>query len=283
MTIYQQSSNFNFNFRRIRNIILGIIAFFVFISFMSSTFVTIDAGHKGVLFRKFSGGLDKETVYGQGFHIIAPWNTLFVYDVRKQQMQELMDILSSNGLSVNADVSVIYRPREDKIGFLHDMIGIEYPKTIVEPEIRSATRSVMGRYTPEELYSTKREAVQKEIFDEIARVLEKNNILVDAVLIRSVKLPPTIQIAIEAKLKQEQESLEYEFKIQKEKKEAERKSIEASGIQNFQKIISESISEKLLKWKGIEATQDLAKSPNSKIVVIGSGANNLPVILSSDK
>ena len=283
MATYQTDSNFNFNFKRIRNIILGIVAFLVFISFMSSTFITIDAGHKGVLFKKFSGGLDKENIYPQGFHIIAPWNTLFIYDVRKQQIEEVMDILSSNGLSITVDVSVIYRPLESKVGYLHDLVGIDFVSSIVIPEARSAVRQVMGRYTPEELYSSKREAVQKEIYDEAASVLEKNYVIIDAILIRSVKLPETIKTAIESKLKQEQESLEYEFRIQKAKKEADRLTIEAQGIQNFQKIVTEGITDKLLKWKGVEATQELAKSPNSKIIMIGSGANNLPVILSSDK
>lgn len=279
MEYYQK----DYNFKKIRNIILGIAVFIAIIVLFASSFITIDAGHKGVLFRKFGGGLDMENVYPQGFHIVAPWNTLYVYDVRKQQAVETMDVLSSNGLSISVDISVIYRPKEDKIGYLHNMVGTEYNTNIIIPEVRSVVRKMIGRYTPEELYSTKREVVQTEIFEETKSILDKNFILLDAVLIRSVKLPETIKTAIESKLKQEQESLEYEFRIQKAKKEADRLTIEAQGIQNFQKIVTEGITDKLLKWKGVEATQELAKSSNSKIIVIGSGVNNLPVILSSDK
>lgn len=267
----------------LRTILFGVAIFILASMTLGSAFLTIDAGNKGVLFRKFGGGLDMEKQYGQGFHIIAPWNTMFIYDVRKQQAEESMDVLSSNGLSIAVDITVIYRPNESKIADLHNLIGTDYFKKIVIPEVRSSVRKIIGRYTPEELYSTKREVVQVEIQNETNKVLAANFINLDAVLIRSVTLPPTIKTAIESKLKQEQESLEYEFRLQKEQKEAERKSIEAKGIQNFQKIISESISEKLLTWKGVEATQDLAKSPNTKIVVVGGGKNGLPLILNTDK
>lgn len=267
----------------LRTILFGVAIFILASMTLGSAFLTIDAGNKGVLFRKFGGGLDMEKQYGQGFHIIAPWNTMFIYDVRKQQAEESMDVLSSNGLSIAVDITVIYRPNESKIADLHNLIGTDYFRKIVIPEVRSSVRKIIGRYTPEELYSTKREVVQVEIQNETNKVLAANFINLDAVLIRSVTLPPTIKTAIESKLKQEQESLEYEFRLQKEQKEAERKSIEAKGIQNFQKIISESISEKLLTWKGVEATQDLAKSPNTKIVVVGGGKNGLPLILNTDK
>jgi prohibitin 1 len=273
----------SFNFNILRNIIIAVVAFVVLLVFASASFVTIESGKKGVLFKKFSGGLQKDKVYGQGFHIVAPWNTMFVYDVRKQQAAETMDVLSSNGLSIAVDLSIIYRPKELKVGYLHDLIGIDYFNTIVIPEIRSSGRKIIGRYTPEELYSTKREIVQTEIFEEAAKTLAQNHVILDAILIRSVNLPPTIKTAIESKLKQEQESLEYEFRIQKEKKEAERKAIEAQGIQNFQKIVTEGISDKLLTWKGIEATNELAKSQNTKVVVIGSGKTGLPLILNTDK
>ncbi len=271
------------NTKLLRAVLLGVALFILASIAFGSAFLTIEAGHKGIIFRKFSGGIDMKKQHGQGFHIIAPWNTMYVYDVRKQQAEEAMDVLSSNGLSISVDVTVIYRPDEVKIADLHNLIGTDYFKKILIPEVRSSVRKIIGRYTPEELYSTKREVVQTEIFNETTKILAQNFIILDAVLIRSVTLPATIKTAIESKLKQEQESLEYEFRIQKEQKEAERKAIEAQGIQNFQKIVAEGISERLLTWKGIEATQDLAKSPNTKVIVIGSSKNGLPVILNTDK
>jgi regulator of protease activity HflC (stomatin/prohibitin superfamily) len=281
MTIYNSNQN-RFNPIIFRNIILGVIALVFILVFSSTSFITIESGEKGVLFKKFGGGLQKDKIYEQGFHVVAPWNTMFVYNVRKQQEAETMDVLSSNGLSISVDVSIIYRPKESMVGYLHDLIGTDYFNTIVIPEIRSSGRKIIGRYTPEELYSTKREIVQTEIYEETTKTLDQNHIILDAILIRSVTLPATIKTAIESKLKQEQESLEYEFRIQKETKEAERKAIEAKGIQNFQKIVTDGISDKLLTWKGIEATNELAKSPNSKIIVVGSGKNGLPVILNTD-
>lgn len=263
-------------------ILVAVVAAIVLVLFLissASMFVTIEAGHKGIIFRKFGGGLDKETVFGQGFHMIAPWNSMYIYDVRIQEQTEEMDVLAKNGLGIHLDVSFRYAAAPDRVGYLHDQIGQLYAEVVVIPEIRASTRKVIGKYYPEELYSTKREVIQTEIFDQTESVLSKKNIVLDAVLIRSVKLPTMIETAIQSKLKQEQLSAEYEFKIQKESKEAERKRIEAQGIKDFQDIVSNGISDKLLKWKGIEATQELANSPNTKIVIIGNSGDGLPIIL----
>ena len=260
-------------------IIFGIIGFVLLTLFGSSMFLTIDPGEKGVLFERFGGGLDKETIYPQGFHVIAPWNDMFVYNVKIQENYEAMEVLSKNGLSIKIDLSFRYNAIESKVGYLHDNIGKSYVNSIVKPEIRSVTREVIGNYLPEELYSSKREAIEDEIYAQTKERVESKYINIDAILIRDVTLPPTLQIAIEQKLKQEQESLEYEFKIDKAKKEAERKEIEAKGIAEFQKIVNRTITPQLLKWKGVEATQEISKSPNSKVIVIGNGDGDLPIIL----
>lgn len=266
-------------------IIAGIAAFVVLLLLTilgSSMFVTIDAGYKGTIFRKFGGGLDKEKVFGQGFHIIAPWNTMHVYDVRIQEKTESMDVLAKNGLDIHIDLSYRFRAIPSEIGHLHDEVGRDYANKVVIPELRAATRNVIGKYLPEELYSSKREAIQQEIFETTEANLLPKHMHLDAVLIRSVQLPEMIASAIQHKLEQQQQRDEYEFRIQKESKEAERKRIEAQGIKDFQDIVSNGISEKLLKWKGIEATQDLAKSPNTKVIVIGGGDDGLPIILGNN-
>lgn len=259
-------------------IIIGGAALVFLMVFASSLFVTIKPGEAGVLFKRFGNGIDTKAIYYQGFHVKAPWNEMIIYNIRKQQVEEVMDVLSSNGLAISVDVSIRYKTKPEKIGFLHNQIGSNYTNQIIIPEVRSATRKVIGKYTPEELYSSRRETIQTDIFEQTKAVLVKNFIEIDALLIRSVKLPPKIKEAIETKLEQEQQAKEYEFRLIKEKKEAERKKIEAKGIQDFQRIVTEGISEKLLKWKGIEATQGLAQSKNSKIVIIG-GSDGLPVIL----
>ena len=262
-----------------RPLIMGVLGLIFIVMFGSSMFHTIEPGEKGVLFEKFGGGLDKEKIYGQGFHIIAPWNTLHIYDVKINETFEKMEVLSKNGLSIRIDLSFRYNPFQDKIGYLHDEIGRDYLERIIKPEIRSVTREVIGNYLPEELYSTKREAIEDEI-ESLTRVkVESKYLSLDAILIRDVTLPQTLREAIEQKLKQEQESLEYEFKIDKAKKEAERKEIEAKGIAKFQRIVNQTITPQLLKWKGVEATQEISKSQNSKVIVIGNGDGDLPIIL----
>ncbi len=248
----------------------------------SSMFITLQPGERGVIFRKFSTGLDKEHVFQPGFHVMAPWNEMHVYDVREQKSEETMDVLDKNGLSVNIDISVRFNPTYSKIGYLHEIFGKDYINQLVIPEVRSSVRQVAGRYTAEEIYSTKRKEVEDAIIQETSEVLRKNNIQMQALLIRSINLPKKIKIAIESKLQQEQEALAYQFKLEKEKSEAERKRIAAEGEARANKIINSSLTPVLLKMRGIEATIELSKSPNSKVIVIGSGKDGMPLILGNN-
>lgn len=260
----------------------GIFIFFGFmllLIFSNATFLTIDAGEQGVLFKRFSGGLEKDNLYKQGFHVVAPWNKMFVYDIRVNESFEKMEVLSKNGLTIRVDLSYRYRLEPSRIGYLHEEIGPDYQQTIIIPEIRAATREVIGKYLPEELYSSKREAIQDEIYQRTKNSIEPKDLILDAVLIREVTLPESLQAAIERKLKEEQSSLEYEFRLEKERKEAERRLIEANAKAEANKVLSASLTDKILRDKGIEATQEIAKSPNSKVVIIGGGEEGLPLIL----
>ncbi|WP_421753681.1 prohibitin family protein [Croceimicrobium sp.] len=260
-------------------IVLAFVAFLVVILTWNSITYTINAGEKAVIFRKFQGGLDKDKVYGQGFHVKWPWDAVYTYDVRKMESFSKMDVLDRNGLTITLDLSYRFYPKEDRIGYLHDEIGANYHDKIIKPYIRSAAREVIGKYNAEELYSTKREDIQNEIFTRTAEPMGENYLMLDAILIREVKLPPKLKEAIERKLEQEQASLEYEFKLQLARKEAERQRIEAEGKARANEIISNSLTEKILKEKGIDATLKLAESKNSKVIVVGSGKDGLPIIL----
>ncbi|MEM9917453.1 MAG: prohibitin family protein [Bacteroidota bacterium] len=259
--------------------VVTMIALIFIISLSNSLFLTIEAGYKGVLFRRFGGGLDKEAIYGQGFHVIAPWNKMFLYDIRIDEEFETMEVLSKNGLTIKVELSYRFHPTSDKIGYLHEEIGAAFLDRIIKPEIRSATREVIGKYLPEELYSSKREAIQDEIFKSCSDAVSKKYIVLDAVLIREVALPQTLRDAIERKLKEEQASLEYEYRLVRERKEAERRIIEAQAKADANKILNASLTDKILQDKGIEATLQLANSPNSKVVVVGGGDQGLPLIL----
>ena len=209
----------------------------------------------------------------------AFWSLIGI-NVRQQQLFESMKVLSSNGLDIQLDATVWFQPRHKDLAKLVKLRGLEYVDDIIKPSIRSAARNVLGRYTPEEIYSTKREAITQEIFDETNNILNDNFVHLKNILVRDVTLPATIKNAIERKLKQQQEALEYKYRLQKEQKEAERKRIEAKGIKDFQDIVSMGISDKLLRWKGIEATLELSKSENSKVIIVG-GKDGLPVIMNT--
>lgn len=242
-------------------------------------FLIIDAGERGVIFRPYTSGLDRENIYGEGFHVVAPWNKMYVYNVREQQREETMDVLDKNGLSINMDVTVRFNPNFDQISSLHERFGTNYINVLVVPEVRSSVRQVAGRYTAEEIYSTKRQQVEGSIIEETRKTLGGNFIDMRALLIRSINLPPQIKGAIESKLTQEQEALAYEFRLTRETSEADRKRIEAQGIADYNKIISASLTDNILKQKGIDATLELSQSNNAKVVVVGSGKDGLPLIL----
>ena len=265
--------------KKLRPLIIGGVVVVFFLLFGSKMTVTIDSGEAGVLFRTFSGGVDTEQTYGEGFHLMAPWNKMYIYEVRQQAASEKMSVLSSNGLEITLDVTLWFEPKYSQLGLLHQEKGTEYSLRVVKPAIGAATKSVIGRYTPEEIYSTKRDIIQTEIEEETSKILIEQYVQLNEVLVKDVTLPPTIKNAIETKLKQEQESLEYKFKIEKATKEAERQRIDAEGKAAANKILSESLTDKILKEKGIEATLELAKSPNAKTIVVGSGKDGLPLIL----
>jgi len=266
--------------KRAQYIIVSVVAVVILLLiFGSQMFYVLKPGERAVVFKKFSGGLDKETIFVPGFTIIAPWNDLIRYDVREQKSEETMDVLDKEGLSVNLDVTLIFNPYYSKIGYLHENIGSSYVGIMVIPNVRSAVRAVTGRYTAEEIYSTKRGEVEAQIIETSRLALAEKDIEMKDLLIRSIALPDKIKQAIESKLQQQQEALAYQYRLDREKSEADRLRIQAQGIADYNAIISASLTDRILQQKGIDATLELANSPNSKVVVVGSGDDGLPLIL----
>ncbi|WP_445749812.1 prohibitin family protein [Polaribacter sp.] len=266
---------FNFPKGGIFTIILLVVLLIVF----SKSTVTIGPGEGGVVFERFGDGINTTKTYGEGFQIVAPWNRMIIRKVRQQSISDEMNVLSINGLEVRVNGTIWYEPEFNNLGLLIKTKGEDYERELLDPAINAAARSVVGRYTPEQLYSSKRDVIEQEILDEVQIILKDQYLRVKRVLVKDVKLPTTIKNAIETKLKQEQESLEYEFRIAKAKKEAERQQIDAEGKAKANQILSASLTDKILQEKGIEATLKLAGSENSKVIVIGSGKDGLPIIL----
>ncbi|UXP31898.1 prohibitin family protein [Reichenbachiella agarivorans] len=262
-------------------ILVGAVALFILFSLSSSLFFKVEPAERAIAFYTLSGKLDKENIITPGWHVKAPWTSIYTYDVSESKVEESMDVLDKNGLSISVDVSVRFTPMKDKIGEIQENFKGEYISVLVIPEVRSSVRQVMGRFTAEEIYSTKRAEVETAIKTETEKVLgsPQNNVIMKALLIRSINLPAQIKQAIENKLQQEQEALAYQFRLDKERSEAERMKIGAEGEARANQIINSSLTPALLKMRGIEATQTLATSPNAKVIVIGSGKDGLPLIL----
>lgn len=262
-------------------IILGIVIVFLIIA-INSTFVILQPTQRGVVFKKYSTGLDVDNVMHEGLNIVAPWNDVIKFEVAEQQIEETMDVMSQDGLAITIDVSLRFRPKADRVGYLYQSFRADYINSFVRPELRSAVRRTIGQYTPEELYATKRQEIEIVVQDNTRKILEENNVELRALLFRSIKLPVSIQKSIEEKLSADQEAQKYNYIIEREKKEAERRRIDAEGKAVANRILSASLTDKILKEKGISATEALAKSPNAKVVVIGSGKDGLPIILGNN-
>jgi regulator of protease activity HflC (stomatin/prohibitin superfamily) len=268
------------NIRRVltgSGVLIGIVVIALLMAGGCMT-TSLDSGQAGVRFSPF-GGTNLTTTYGEGLNLHAPWVRVIGYDVRVQEKLEDMTALSNNGLNIGMDVSIRWRPIVADLPKLHTTYGLEYYTKLVQPELRSAVREIVGQYTPEELYSTKRLELQTQILSRVKQTVEAQFVRVEAILIRDVRLPDQIQTAIENKLKEEQEAQRYEFTLQKEKLEADRKRIEAEGEAEYQRIITQQLSPAFLRFKGIEATEKLANSENTKTIIVGSGQDGLPLIL----
>jgi regulator of protease activity HflC (stomatin/prohibitin superfamily) len=259
---------------------------------------TVPSGEIGVLWKRFGGGtvLDPRSLKDEGLHFIWPWNELFLYDLRVQSITETYNAISSDGVSLTATINIRFRLKRDAIPTLHQVIGPNYTK-LLGPEIASQMREVIAQFTAEQVYSTARQEIQDKIrertverlgskmmeregeAEESYNVAMRDTIILYDTLLYGIELPALVVTAINRKTEQYYVAEEYKFRVEREKRESERKKIEAEGIRDFQQIVSQGISDSYLRWRGIEATLQLSQSSNSKVVIIGSGKDGLPIIL----
>jgi prohibitin 1 len=256
---------------------IGAFAGVVFLLILAWASVAyVPSGHVGVLtlFGRVTGD-----VLPEGTHFVNPFKYNNTLSVRTQEVKEQASVPSQEGLIITLDTSLLFRLDASRAADVYQKIGAKYLDVVVEPNLRSTIRAVTAAHSANALYTGEREKVAQQMFIDLSTELNKRGLIVENILLRDIQLPPTLKSSIEAKQQAEQESLAMSFRLQKEKQEAERKRIEAAGIRDFQQIVAQGISPQLLEWKGIEATETLAKSPNAKVVVIGGGKSGLPLIL----
>jgi regulator of protease activity HflC (stomatin/prohibitin superfamily) len=249
-------------------------------------FISIEPGHLGVMYRYFGGGTVTDRSYSEGLHVIAPWNTLTPYEVRLQVKEVQFAVLSEEGLSLDVKVSIRYHVRPAMVGFLHKDVGPEYYERLVKPEVQAHVRRTFGSRPAHEIYGSARDILQElaqvpvmgKVGMEGAESGPVPYVDVEELKLLDIGLPELVQSSIAEKYRQEQLMLEYRFKLEREEKEAERKRTEAAGIRDYN-IIASRVSPDLLRWRGIDALSDLAKSNNSKVVVLGQGSGGVPFIL----
>ncbi|NKB63330.1 MAG: prohibitin family protein [Gammaproteobacteria bacterium] len=254
--------------------------------------ISIDSGEEGVLWSRFFGGTQLDETYGEGIAIIFPWDKMTIYNMRLQKEVITYQVLSENGLNVEVEISIRFSPYSEHLAILHQTVGPDYIDIVMIPDLGGHVRSIIAQYEPQSLYSIDRTKIQNEILESIRSVSSVSHssslqhstefIYIDDLLIKNVALPEAVSQAIESKERAKQEAMAYEHKIEAAEQEKTRKRIEAEGIRDFQQAIATGMTDKYLKWKGINATLELATSNNAKVVIIGSGEEGLPIILGGD-
>ena len=220
---------------------------------------------------------------GEGIHLINPLSRVHELSIKTQEVKERAAVPSKEGLIMGLEASVLYHLEPAMAADIFQKIGPGYAEVLLTPNFRSAIRGVTAANTASSLYSDARETVARQIMNDLQGQVQPRGVRIENVLLRDLQLPDTLKQAIEAKQQAQQEAQRMEFVLQRERQEAERKRVEAQGIKDFQHIVTEGISDKLLEWKGIEATVELARSTNSKVVVVGAGKTGLPLIFAADK
>jgi regulator of protease activity HflC (stomatin/prohibitin superfamily) len=253
---------------------------------------SIPSGHLGVRWSRFFGGTVTDEIYQEGTHVIPPWDQMTIYDARLQVVERNFDVLTADGLSSTVNVAFRFRLDEKNVGILQKYVGPDYLEVLLAPEVGAQARHVFALYAPTDAFTARRREIERQIRAAVDHNLFVNfnpanmdhvrYIVLEDILIRSVKFPLSVAQAIERKSTESNRAQEYDFTLQAERKEAERKEIEAQGIRRFQDIVKDGLTDSYLRWRGIDATLSLAQSPNSKVVIIGSGPNGLPIILGND-
>jgi len=260
-------------------LVFVLIILFLIVYLAKNVFITVEAGEAAVLWLRFFGGTVTDKVYGEGIHIIYPWDKMPVYNVRVQQTAHEFDVLTKNGLRIHLSMSIRYHPQYALLGVLHQRVGPDYVNKVVLPEIEQVLRVIVGRLEADQVYTTKARTspIEKAVAEGIEEV-GRRFVNIDDVIIKEVKLPTRVEEAIHYKLEQKHLAKAYDFILLKEEKEAKRKKIEAGGIKVYNETVNLSLTEPILKWKGIQATLQLSRSANAKVVVIGAGRDGLPII-----
>jgi regulator of protease activity HflC (stomatin/prohibitin superfamily) len=240
----------------------------------------IGPGQTGVLWRA-SNGTQHET-YGEGLHAVAPWNQLYVYDLRSMSRDEVLSVIAVNGLSIKLDTSVRYHLLPAEVVAMHEELGPDYYQKVLEPVLRSEARRAFGQYTPEEIYSTKRDVIEREIRQGVIAKVAGRHIALEAILIRDVELPVAIRTAIDRKLAAEQEVLKMKYVIAVAKQTAEQRQIEADSVAGYNRTVASSLSPEILEYARIQQMTQLAASTNAKTIVMGAGGPaTAPIILTT--
>jgi len=265
----------NLMYKTTANIAAAVMTFFLFVA-LAQCFTVVPAGNVGVV--DFFGTVSDNTLKA-GINFINPLARVIKFSVKTQELKEVMDVPSKEGLTVQLEISALYHLNPETAADVYKSLGENYVEIILEPNFRSVARGVTAGYEAKALYTSEREMLAQQILKDIEKIVEPRGITIEATPLRKVGLPSGLTASIEAKLRAEQESQQMQFVLTKEKQEADRKRIEAQGISDFQNIVARGISEQLLRWKGIEATEKLAASQNAKIVIIGAGKDGLPLIL----
>ncbi len=264
----------------VRRGLLGLLVLIMVAIVAASATSCVRTGHVGVV--TMFGRVTGQTI-GEGIHLVNPIARVIEMDIKTLEIKERASVPTKEGLIMGVEASVLYHLQPDRAADVYQKVGVDYATVLLVPNFRSAIRAVTAANSASSLYSDARESIARQILIDVQQQLQPRGIAIENVLLRDLQIPDSLKHAIEAKQQAQQEAQRMEFVLQREQQESERKRVEAQGIKDFQNIVTQGISDKLLEWKGIEATIELARSSNAKVVVIGNTKTGLPLIFTGDK
>lgn len=257
---------------------LLLIVVLVCIIFFNRIVQSVYPGEMGVLWSRLGGGTVLDRTYTEGMYIIWPWDNFYIYDMREQELEQTTLVYARDGLEISVVTSIRFRPTMHYLPRLHQDLGPNYVHKVITPEVTSSVRKVLGNFAPEDIYAKDEEGLIGELNSILREDLNAEFFEVTEFLVKELQLPDRIELAIQRKLEAEQDMLAYRFFLIREKDEKERRIIEAEGLRAFETISGISV----LRWRAIKATETIANSPNAKVILAGTGENQLPVLLSAD-
>lgn len=268
--------------RKFKIIIITLICLLIIVAYIDRFIMVNGPSTSSIVFRPFQSGINTHKVYGEGLYFISPWNTVYKFNTREQVVEDSLNIMVRNGVTVSVRVTYRYSPLKDSIPFIFRRYGIHYDHVFIDPEVVSVTNELISQFNPEQIYTLRIDSIRQVAYNIARARLNAGGIYLGGLVLSNIQLPPRVVESIEYKLRQEQLAIAYNYEIEIALKKKQIQVIDAEGTRDAQALINGGLTAGYLQFKQIEALQKVATSNNAKTVIIPQGTNT-PFLLNSNQ